>query len=366
MPGDERIIGPVRDPFHGNPPILTVTEHFNAFAATHPWVGSKVGAMHPLPNGGFLQQFQNASAFTPSELDTVFEVHGSILDKYNLVGGPPAFLGYPRTDETATIDGAGRFNHFEHGSIFWHPSTGAFEVHGLIRDTWAGMGWETSFLGYPVSDEFDSDGGRRSDFQNGSILWTPGNGAQVQPQAFAVNVPSVTFGTGLSIGGNGFLAVYSDGTTNFRGHLHDSGFPSYDCLATFMIKDPDGRVYAASHTGRTHGSDEPGSRNLDWDDWGTNDDVRRNRAKIRSGSTGHYTVQVTSDWSPQKIAEDIAAVVGVILAIIPLIFTGGGPSKSADPNYRLPDTSEGYQPGPVAPQPGPGQPLPQPSDLDLG
>ena len=103
MPGDERIIGPVRDPFHGNPPILTVTEHFNAFAATHPWVGSEVGAMHPFPNGGFLQQFQNASAFTPSELDTVFEVHGSILDKYNLVGGPPAFLGYPRTDETATM-----------------------------------------------------------------------------------------------------------------------------------------------------------------------------------------------------------------------------------------------------------------------
>jgi hypothetical protein len=71
---------------------------------------------------------------------------------------------------------------------------------------------------------------------------------------------------------------------------------------------------------------------------------------------------VTSDWSPQKIGEDIAAVVGVVLAIIPLIFTGGSRNKSADPNYRFPDGSEGYQPGPVAPEPGPGQ-LPQPSDL---
>jgi hypothetical protein len=121
-------------------------------------------------------------------------------------------------------------------------------------------------------------------------------------------------------------------------------------------------VYATSHTGRTHGSDERGSRNLDWDDWGTNDDIRRNWAKIRSGGTGYYKVDVTSDWSPQKIGEDIAAVVGVVLAIIPLIFTGGSRNKSADSNYRLPDGSEGYRPGPVAPEPGPGQ-LPQPSYL---
>ena len=44
------------------------------------------------------------------------------------------FLHYPVTDETGTPDGVGRFNHFEGGSIYWTPGTGAKEVHGAIRD----------------------------------------------------------------------------------------------------------------------------------------------------------------------------------------------------------------------------------------
>ena len=279
-------------------------------------------------------------------------MHGAIREKWGALGSEA--YGYPLTDETPTADGIGRLNHFRSvradgstadASIYWTAETGANEVHGAIRDAWSRLGWETSFLGYPISDEHDSDGGRASDFQNGSIFWTGPSGAQVQPQAFVVNAPSITFGTGISIGGSGALTLFSDGTTKFVGHLHDSGFPSYDCLAIATVKDADGRAYAASHTGRTHGTDETGSRNLDWEDWGTNDDVRRNWPKIRSGGTGNYKVEVTSDWSPQKIAEDIVAVVGIVLAVIPLIFSGGSSNKSADPNYVLPDGSEGYQPG---------------------
>jgi uncharacterized protein with LGFP repeats len=180
-----------------------ISPDFDGFAAAHPWIGSKLGERQST-GAGFVQHFQNASVHGVIGGDP-HEVRGAILAKFEQLGGPGGVLGFPRTDETATIDGEGRFNHFEHGSIFWHPSIGAFEVHGLIRDTWAGMGWETSFLGYPVSDEFDCDGGRRSDFQNGSILWTAASGVQVQPQAFVVNAPSITFGAGISIGGYGCI-----------------------------------------------------------------------------------------------------------------------------------------------------------------
>ncbi|GGM57683.1 hypothetical protein GCM10012275_31110 [Longimycelium tulufanense] len=61
-------------------------------------------------------------------------------------------LGYPTTDETATPDGIGRYNHFsKNASVYWSPSTGAHAVSGGIRDKWASMGWERSSLGYPVS-----------------------------------------------------------------------------------------------------------------------------------------------------------------------------------------------------------------------
>lgn len=59
------------------------------------------------------------------------------------------------------------------------------EVHGLIRQRWSYLGWEPSFLGYPVSDELVTpnlliDGaaqGRFSLFQHGRMVWTPSSGA---------------------------------------------------------------------------------------------------------------------------------------------------------------------------------------------
>src|SRR5690606_25493405 len=103
---------------------------------------------------------------------------GEIDKKYRALGGCNSFLGAALTTELKTPDGAGRYNVFQGGSIYWHPSTGAFEVHGAIRDKWAELGWEAGMLGYPITDEKRTpDGvGRYSVFQNGSIYWTPATG----------------------------------------------------------------------------------------------------------------------------------------------------------------------------------------------
>jgi hypothetical protein len=105
-------------------------------------------------------------------------VIGAIRDKWLSLGGEGSFLGQPLTDELTTPDGVGRFNHFQGGSIYWTPNTGAFEVHGAIRDRWAELGWERSYLGYPTSDEVGfSEGGRANSFQNGGIYWWTDTGA---------------------------------------------------------------------------------------------------------------------------------------------------------------------------------------------
>ncbi|WP_442928867.1 LGFP repeat-containing protein, partial [Modestobacter sp. VKM Ac-2980] len=41
------------------------------------------------------------------------------------------------------------------------------------------LGWENSTLGFPTTNEYSVDGGRRSDFQNGYITWTPSGGTVV-------------------------------------------------------------------------------------------------------------------------------------------------------------------------------------------
>ena len=96
---------------------------------------------------------------------------GAIGVRYRALGGCTSTLGAPETDERGAPDQLGRYNVFQHGSIYWTEATGAHEVLGNIRDRWAAEGWEAGALGYPVSGEYDAPGGRRSDFQHGSITW---------------------------------------------------------------------------------------------------------------------------------------------------------------------------------------------------
>jgi uncharacterized protein with LGFP repeats len=85
-------------------------------------------------------------------------------------------LGYPTTDELPTPGGTGRYNHFQHGSVYWTPAAGAHEVYGAIRVLWARNGSEAGRLGFPVTGEYSVPGGRRSDFQGGAIVYDAATG----------------------------------------------------------------------------------------------------------------------------------------------------------------------------------------------
>ena len=110
------------------------------------------------------------------------EVQGAIRQRYNQLGG--SAWGFPITDETAP-DKRGRFNHFKdvatgaEKSIYWTPQTGAHEVFGAIRQAWAALKWETGVLGYPTSGEMAThDGvGRFQTFERGILVWHPTTGA---------------------------------------------------------------------------------------------------------------------------------------------------------------------------------------------
>ena len=105
-----------------------------------------------------------------------------IIYKWESLGGEGGFLGCPTSDEaeaTPSPQGTtGRWASFAgaSGLIVWH-ATGqragqAYEVHGDISILYYGMGGSASWLGFPVSDEYDAAGGRRSDFEGGYIHWT--------------------------------------------------------------------------------------------------------------------------------------------------------------------------------------------------
>ncbi|MBO9514527.1 MAG: hypothetical protein J7549_10455 [Variovorax sp.] len=128
-----------------------------------------------------------------------YEVHGAIREKYLALGAEASILGYPRTDETGTPDGRGRFNHFQGGSIYWTADTGAHEVHGLIRDRWSALGWERNpQLGYPLCDEMIPDrrvGHRRPETLKKPVLELPNGVIKVPAAAAAAGFPATVVNT---------------------------------------------------------------------------------------------------------------------------------------------------------------------------
>jgi len=145
-------------------------------------LGSPVGAQYAVP-GGTAQNYTGGRIYySPATGARI--VRGAILTHYLTLGGPAGRAGLPSTDELATPDGAGRFNHFigsGGASIYWTPAGGALEIQGAIRTLWAATGWERGPLGYPTTDETTTPDqlGRYNHFtgSGGSIYWTPGTGA---------------------------------------------------------------------------------------------------------------------------------------------------------------------------------------------
>ena len=157
--------------------IGAIREKWLALGGATSFLGEPLTNELKTPDGiGRYNHFKGGSIYwTPKT--GAHEVHGSIRAKWASLGYERSFLGYPLTDETKTPDGIGRYTHFQGGSIYWSPTTGAHEIHGSIKDKWASLGYERSSLGYPTSDEQAfSEGGRVSTFERKAIYWWPDTG----------------------------------------------------------------------------------------------------------------------------------------------------------------------------------------------
>ncbi|SDC53664.1 S-formylglutathione hydrolase FrmB [Rhodococcus tukisamuensis] len=146
-------------------------------ANANPWLGGCVTGEYGVP-GGVAQDFRNGRIFFSGGTGAQV-VAGMIGGAYQAIGGPGGPLGMPTTSETGTPDGRGRYNHFQAGSIYWTPQTGAHAVRGAIRDEWAKQGWEGGPLRYPSADEINTPGkdGAVQGFEIGAMYWSPANGA---------------------------------------------------------------------------------------------------------------------------------------------------------------------------------------------
>ncbi|WKD58282.1 Diacylglycerol acyltransferase/mycolyltransferase Ag85C precursor [Corynebacterium capitovis DSM 44611] len=122
--------------------------------------------------GGKAEDFRGGQAYwSPST--GAHALFGAILAKYNALGSAGGWLGFPRTGETATPDGIGRFVHFERGSIYWTPGTGAIAIPADMVTKWGTNGWEAGHLKYPVAEAEAIGQGLVQKFQGGYLTRNP-------------------------------------------------------------------------------------------------------------------------------------------------------------------------------------------------
>ncbi len=81
----------------------------------------------------------------------------------------------PMTDPTLLPDKSGQMQRFEGGHIYWTSLTDAHPIYGLVWDAFAANDYERGF-GYPKTDESDTqDGnGRYQKFERGTAYWKKG------------------------------------------------------------------------------------------------------------------------------------------------------------------------------------------------
>jgi len=173
-------------------------------------------------NGGAIV---HRKATNEHESKTVFLGWGVFI-KWEELGYGSSALGLPISDERETpqsgaegFDTRGIICDFEGGHIYWHHrDTGAyadqcFETHGAIDTLYTQMGGTASWLGFPISDEYENDSGyAQSDFETGYITTTDG----ITYQAFPYNkAPTLSWTGEVNYDNDGLDPESGNSATNF-------------------------------------------------------------------------------------------------------------------------------------------------------
>lgn len=154
-------------------PCYDIDQKYQNYTEAEGLLGAPANAEQATPDGlGRYRHYKNGSIYWTAST-CAWEVHGPVKDKWSDMGWEKGPLGYPLSDDTVAADGRGHFSDFQNGSIYWTALTGAHDLRGAIRSQWLNLGAERSVLGYPISDETEElDGsGRFNVFEHGTMHW---------------------------------------------------------------------------------------------------------------------------------------------------------------------------------------------------
>jgi S-formylglutathione hydrolase FrmB len=128
-------------------------------------LGTCITDEYDAADGGKVQDFRNGRIYWKKDADKAYATVGRIGAQYSSLNGPDSWLGYPTGEEQKVAGGFAQ--HFEHGSIYWSPETGAVPVKKDVMDAWGKHKWESGAFGFPVAAAEQTKNGAVQEFSNG-------------------------------------------------------------------------------------------------------------------------------------------------------------------------------------------------------
>lgn len=149
-----------------------------AAARASSWIGKRTheGERDTWDATGRWADFENGRAMYKWGSPAAYVIpKGGLFEAYAARGYEKGPLGFPVHDFTKLPEGA--VMAFEKGTLLRKDGApDGYFVTGAIQKRYAELGWETSQLGYPTSDEAPNiydETGRSQSFEKGSLLWHP-------------------------------------------------------------------------------------------------------------------------------------------------------------------------------------------------
>lgn len=158
-------------------PIAPLVNMIDEQAKVTPWLGARVTVgENTCPDGrGRWVQFEHGYIYwTPTT--GARPIPTNLFEAWAELGWERGPLGYPVAYHTVLpISGEvtiGDVQAFEHGVLYRRHGQPGYWVHGAIGARWAREGYENSRWGWPISNETAFEGGAVQDFEYGRITWS--------------------------------------------------------------------------------------------------------------------------------------------------------------------------------------------------
>lgn len=156
---------------------------------------------------------------------------------------------------------------------------------------------------------------------DGNLTSTGGMSPATSPLAnFVADWRPIALGGGVPVGGWANLTITPDGAYNFSGTLHDSGFPNYDVVVLFAVRNACGSVLTFGVNGNVSGTVgvlAGGSRDFTWETVGTNDVIQASWSDFAAGWNWHAVMAVNTD--PAALWNNLISAIGEVAKLVQVV-----------------------------------------------